>query len=171
MAPHHNTRSGLRASQQVENEQPIEDTRSSLRSRSSSHSESSSQVEDDQPCQNTRTPQVEEKQPCYLLNIHAEIRNEIYRLVLVSEDKIRVGVHDAPPMDPPLLRTNRQIRSEARGIFHKENRAEFAVLNYDIRKIIAWLDLSLIHHSLYANTRLELSVTDQYTICWYNLHN
>jgi hypothetical protein len=171
MAPYQNTRSSFRASQQVEDEQTNQNTRSRSSSQSSSHSESSSQVEDEPPCQNTPTPQVVEKQPCYLLHIHAEIRNEIYRLVLVSEDKIRVGVNDAPPMDPPLLRTNRQIRSEARGIFYKENRAEFSVLNYDIRKIITWLDLSPIHHSLYANAQLELSVTDQYTICWYNLHN
>jgi hypothetical protein len=171
MAPYQNTRSSFRASQQVEDEQTNQNTRSRSSSQSSSHSESSSQVEDEPPCQNTPTPQVVEKQPCYLLHIHAEIRNEIYRLVLVSEDKIRVGVNDAPPMDPPLLRTNRQIRSEARGIFYKENRAEFSVLNYDIRKIVTWLDLSPIHHSLYANAQLELSVTDQYTICWYNLHN
>ena len=159
MAPYQNTRSGLRASQKVENKQPIQNTRSG--------SSSSQRVEDVQSSRNTPIPQVEDKQPCFLLDAHPETRNEIYRLVLVSE--IEVAAADSLPMDPPLLRTNRQIRSEARGIFYQENRVKISVLNYNISKINAWLGLSSAHRDMYANAQLVLSVTNQNTICWYNL--
>jgi hypothetical protein len=127
MASYQNTRFGLRASQKVENKQPIQNTRSG--------SSSSQRVEDVQSSRNTPIPQVEDKQPCFLLDAHPEIRNEIYRLVLVSE--IEVAAADALPMVPPLLRTNSQIRSEARGIFYQENRVKISVLSYNISKINA----------------------------------
>jgi hypothetical protein len=127
MASYQNTRFGLRASQKVENKQPIQNTRSG--------SSSSQRVEDVQSSRNTPIPQVEDKQPCFLLDAHPKIRNEIYRLILVSE--IEVAAADALPMDPPLLRTNSQIRSEARGIFYQENRVKISVLSYNISKINA----------------------------------
>ncbi|KAM0689619.1 hypothetical protein Q7P36_010490 [Cladosporium allicinum] len=180
MAPYQNTRSGLHSSQQVQEEPPNEDT--------SSDSSFTSQVGDEQPLQNTRaksSPQVEDKQPyqskpslqarderpCYLLNIHPEIRNEIYRLVLVSNGVIEVASADTPPMDPPLLRTCSQIRTEARGIFYKENKVRFTVKNYDIRKIVAWLDRSAARHDLLANAHLALSVSSDWVFCWYALLN
>jgi hypothetical protein len=103
--------------------------------------------------------------------VSPELRNTIYRLALVSNNTIEVGAADAPPMDPPLVMTCSQIRREARGIYYQENTVNFTVLDYDVRKIVTWLDRSSAHHDLYANARLTLSVTNQYTICWYNLHN
>lgn len=55
---------------------------------------------------------------CFLL-LPAEIRNKIYRNSLVedpSANRIRVLVQ------PPLLRTNKQIRSEALAMYYGENR-------------------------------------------------
>lgn len=77
-----NTRSGLRSSQQIQDEQPNEDT--------CSYSLSSSQVDDEQSSQNVSSLPLKDEQPCYLPDLHLEIRNEIYRLVLVSKDAIEV---------------------------------------------------------------------------------
>jgi hypothetical protein len=161
MAPYQNTRSGLRSSQH--DEQPNEDTHYDSLSRS--------QVDDEQSSENISGLQVEDEQPCYLLEIHPEIRNEIYRLVLVSKDPIEVAATDTPPMDPPLLRTCSQIRTEARGIFYKENKVNFAVLDYDIRKIVDWLDRSTARHDLFANAQLALSVSSRWVYCWHALLN
>jgi len=103
--------------------------------------------------------QVEDEQPCYLLELSAELRNTIYRLALVSEDPIELEDADIPPMDPPLLKTCRQIRSEARGIFYKENKVIFLVEDWDISRIVKWLDLSSAHHDLCVNTKPQMSVT------------
>ena len=119
------------------------------------------------PYRNTRSGSSK----CHLFELSPELRNTIYRLALVSNNTIEVGAADAPPMDPPLLMTCRQIRREARGIYYQENAMNFTTLDYDVRKIVTWLDRSPAHHDLYANARLTLSVTNQYTICWYNLHN
>jgi hypothetical protein len=107
---------------------------------------------------------------CHFLKLSPELLNTIYRLVLVSDNAIEVKVTDAPPMDPPLLRTCRQIRREARGIYYQENTVNFTVLDYDIRKIVAWLDLSSAHHDLYSNAQLTLSISSHSTVCWYHLH-
>lgn len=48
----------------------------------------------------------------------AEVRNQIYRDVLVDPEIPTIDISATPvPLEPPLLGTNRQIRSEARGIF------------------------------------------------------
>jgi hypothetical protein len=96
MTPYQNTRSGLRSNQQVQDEQPTQNTvntrsdsssssqvkdeqpthttRSSLRS--NLRFKSSPQVEGKQPYQSTSTPPVRDEQPCFLLDMHPEIRNE-----------------------------------------------------------------------------------------------
>jgi hypothetical protein len=108
------------------------------------------------------------KQNSPLLNLEAELRNEIYRRVLVSEP-IVVEIADAPPVDHPLLKTCRQIRTEARGIYFQESNLIFAVRNLDIRKVVTWLDRSLAHpdvHDMYANAKLALTATPKDRSSW-----
>ena len=90
------------------------------------------------PYRNTRSGSSK----CHLFELSPELRNTIYRLALVSNNTIEVGAADAPPMDPPLLMTCRQIRREARGIYYQENTVNFTALDYDVRKIVTWLDRS-----------------------------
>ena len=222
MAPHQNTRSGLRSSQQVQDEQShknnlsgsrpahksktrsqiktkaparapvsksktsrhtrkpspvhalstkVEDAKPDQNKSSSSRSKSSPLIEVEQPYKSASSLQVEDKQPCYLLDAHPEIRNEIYRLVLVSDGRIEVGADDALPLDPPLLRTNRQIRSEARGIFYKENTVKITVLDYDVRKIVKWVDQSPAHHDMCTKMHLQLFVSSSWIYCFHAMLN
>jgi hypothetical protein len=106
------------------------------------------------------------KQGSPFLNLEAEFRNEIYRLAMVSEEPIVVEIADTPPMDHPLLRTCRQIRIEAGGIYYQENKVIFAVRNLDIRNVVGWLDRSSAHHDLFANSQLALTVTPKDRSSW-----
>jgi hypothetical protein len=113
-------------------------------------------------------PSSTKKQSSPFLNFEAELRNEIYRLVLVSKP-IVVEIADAPPVDHPLLKTCRQIRTEARGIYLRESKLIFAVRNLDIRKVVVWLDRSPAHpdvHSMYANAQLALTATPKDRSSW-----
>jgi hypothetical protein len=112
------------------------------------------------------SPQLDPEQPSRLLNLDSGVRNIIYRFALVPEDTIVVEIADTSPMDPPLLKTCRQIRTEARGIFYQENKVTLAVRNLDIRNIVQWLDLSLAHHDMYANAQLALIVTPKLRSPW-----
>ncbi|KAF2773404.1 hypothetical protein EJ03DRAFT_323901 [Teratosphaeria nubilosa] len=58
-------------------------------------------------------------QPFPLLELPAEMRNDIYRLVLVKNEPVQVRAQDSST--PALLRTCRQIREEATSIFREEN--------------------------------------------------
>ncbi|KAK1063095.1 hypothetical protein LTR12_017342 [Friedmanniomyces endolithicus] len=64
-----------------------------------------------------------------LLTLPAEIRNSIYDLILVREGRKRV-LAPALPYDPALLRTCRQIRQEAQGIFLHQNTFYITVYNF-----------------------------------------
>ncbi|CAK4034157.1 Hypothetical predicted protein [Lecanosticta acicola] len=68
---------------------------------------------------------------CKLLELPAELRNDIYRLVLVPEDDAAVDI-DANGYDRPgLLSTCKQIYYEARKIFYAENKFMFLVAGFD----------------------------------------
>ena len=55
--------------------------------------------------------------PSPLLQLPGEVRNQIYYLVLTESEPISYKV----PLGPALLRTNRQIRNEARHIYYECN--------------------------------------------------
>jgi len=59
------------------------------------------------------------------LGLPGELRNHIYRLVLL--ESIDVYVDRSNYKQPPLLRTCRKMRKEALQIFYKENRFMVAV--------------------------------------------
>lgn len=57
--------------------------------------------------------------PSPLESLAAELRNRIYRYVLVSPKE--VDVTETQPAQPPLLRVNRKIRTGTLSIFYEEN--------------------------------------------------
>ncbi|KAF2094379.1 hypothetical protein NA57DRAFT_80192 [Rhizodiscina lignyota] len=67
-------------------------------------------------------PQMHEttKGPRTLLDLPGEIKNQIYRLVLLEPTSLEI-TRDTAPQEPPLLRTCRLIRHEARAIFFNAN--------------------------------------------------
>ncbi|KAI6860594.1 hypothetical protein KC338_g6905 [Hortaea werneckii] len=77
----------------------------------------------------------------HLLTIPGELRNVIYRLVLVSEERIKVDKRHRKM--PPLLRTCQLVYAEARSIYFGEN--SFQVTVRHLRPIISrhhWLLVS-----------------------------
>ena len=67
---------------------------------------------------------------CRLLELPAELRNRIYREVLITGGCIDVTRESIS--QPPLLRACRQIRAEAKSIYYLENRTFYIdVPNFD----------------------------------------
>lgn len=73
-----------------------------------------------------------EEEPPGLFTLPAELRNEIYRLVLLSQSRITIGARNHE--QPALLRTCRQLREETSSIFYDENR--FLTRVQDMRMVI-----------------------------------
>lgn len=71
----------------------------------------------------------------------AELRNTIYRYCLINSSTIQIT---STPKTPPLLATNRQIRSEAVEIYHLENAFGITVINCDSRLYQAYVQNVLI---------------------------
>lgn len=80
-----------------------------------------------------------ELQQSQLLSLPPEIRNIIYRLVLVQRVMIPHGTF---PIEPSLLRVSRQIRSEALMVFYKESHFRWLIRDFDARAYIAWCKAS-----------------------------
>ena len=72
-----------------------------------------------------------------LLSLPAEIRNRIYNYALV-EGRIEIQSHSEPPPQPALLQVNRQIRSEARQMYYRENNFVWFINDYDCGTFIRW---------------------------------
>jgi hypothetical protein len=83
------------------------------------------------------------------LGICGELRNEVYRLILISPCPIYVIPEDH--IEPELLRTCSQIRKEARSIFEKEN--DFRIEVFDMRLLYPQLG----HWVYRANYKLSFS--------------
>ncbi|KAK4610581.1 hypothetical protein CLAFUW4_14138 [Fulvia fulva] len=62
-----------------------------------------------------------------LLSLPAELRNKIYRLVLVEDSEIIIPPWGPLPAPPGLLATNTQIRNEASSIYFQENNFHFVI--------------------------------------------
>ncbi|KAJ9635226.1 hypothetical protein H2201_003240 [Coniosporium apollinis] len=73
-----------------------------------------------------------------LMRLPGELRNEIYRLVLVKKKTLRV-TKDSIPKQPQLTRVSRQIRKEAISIFYRENEFMVHAWGYDISHEHMWL--------------------------------
>lgn len=95
--------------------------------------------------------------PCRLLGLSAELRNKIYRDVLLEKNWIQVDTRGWPApvravrtdtnvfAQPGLLRTCRQIRAEASSIYYLMNTFGFDVLDCDAEKVIAFCKQSGVH--------------------------
>lgn len=68
------------------------------------------------------------------LDIPAELRNEIYRHVLVKKSKVSFAHPANFPRTAALLRTCRQVYEEARGILYSENEFRFERDHRNIRR-------------------------------------
>ena len=89
----------------------------------------------------------------------AEVRNQIYRDVLVDPEIPTIDISTTPlPLEPPLLGTNQQIRSEARGVFWKEFKFEPLVKDFDVDPLVRWLDADPDRRDgMYPGFRFEFS--------------
>jgi hypothetical protein len=72
------------------------------------------------------------------LRLPGELRNKIYRLVLLQPDQQRLEVAVTGINEPGLLLANHKIRDEAAPIFYGENRFQIRFLNYHPAPILKW---------------------------------
>lgn len=88
-----------------------------------------------QPCL-AETEPFQQQPTSKVLSLPPELRNEIYRYVLVKEPGRRIILTPGRPSQPALLCTSRQLRKEAIGIFFSENHFTIPVIDYDLRPCI-----------------------------------
>lgn len=72
----------------------------------------------------------------HLLGLPAEIRNEIYRLVLVEQHAVAISPRSPPP--PGLLEVCYDIRDEAQAIYACENSFMVTMVNYEPFLMFEW---------------------------------
>ncbi|KAI7233939.1 hypothetical protein KC330_g5070 [Hortaea werneckii] len=96
----------------------------------------------------------------HLLTVPGELRNVIYRLVLLSDERIKIDKTHRKM--PPMLRTCQQIYAEARSIYFGEN--SFQVTVRHLRPTVPG------HHWIFdKETRLDLYVKLIGKFDWENL--
>ncbi|KAF2173706.1 hypothetical protein M409DRAFT_15980 [Zasmidium cellare ATCC 36951] len=82
--------------------------------------------------------------PCHFFRLSAELRNQIYRDVLVEKEQINIDTRGRPGMStnvfaqPGFLQTCLQIQSEASSIYYGENRFVVRVPNLDVSGLKAF---------------------------------
>lgn len=94
-----------------------------------------------------------------LLTMPPEIRNEIYRLVLLED---QVTVNDTSHTTPALLSTCRQLRKEASPIFQQENKFVLDVDSFQ-------MGLTLHHWLRHGNPSAGFSFEFRGKMNWSNL--
>lgn len=101
-------------------------------------------------------------QPCYLLELPAELRNHIYELVLVSPTRITVK---KKYKRPGILAVNHQTRSEAWKIyFNTENTFRFIIHSCDGNLFMKWV-------KVFPTFDTDIYFQDQGTPNFANLYN
>lgn len=108
-------------------------------------------------------PQTSTPSTSALLSLPPEMRNRIYRFALLHENDILTQTGSKPPADPAILRTCRQLRNEASGIYYQENDIVFEVESYDIDTYVRWTERSI--HRRKANVKFRMSAPPN----WANL--
>ena len=86
---------------------------------------------------NSKTPQIRNmaaQSP--LLRLSGELRNKIYREVLVDQKSVKVTTTGVP--EPAFLLTCKQIRREGMDVFYGENRFRIPAPRYDSTTLMHW---------------------------------
>lgn len=102
------------------------------------------------------------KQTSALLSLPAELRNCVYRYVLVAGSRLIVDTPEAV-RQPALLRTCSQIRKEALNLYYADNSFEIVMHDCDSDILHAFCKASLTRESIKA------TITDTGRINWANL--
>jgi len=66
-----------------------------------------------------------------LLNLPPKMRNRIYRLVLLRQEKVQIT-------EPPLLYSCKAIRRQALSIFYMESQFKVCARDYDLTTALRW---------------------------------
>ena len=101
--------------------------------------------------------------PCHFFKLPAELRNQVYQLVLVEDEVFDVNFNANPPLDHPLLITFRLVRAGACEIYYEENRMIWHVQFFDVSRLVKWLDLSDAHWDLYRESNSAMHLTYKVT--------
>ncbi|EME84624.1 uncharacterized protein MYCFIDRAFT_195623 [Pseudocercospora fijiensis CIRAD86] len=86
------------------------------------------------------TPSAKDEQKCRLLTLPGELRNRIYRLVLLTANNEKISISSTGFSRPALTRVNKQVRRETLKIFYYENRFKTTIHAFHpalLRKFIA----------------------------------
>ncbi|KAM3420865.1 hypothetical protein BST61_g4104 [Cercospora zeina] len=98
-----------------------------------------------------------------------ELRNKIYRDVLVQPDKIRISTAmTQPPLEPGILLVNRQIRQEARAIYYYENHFRFDLYEIDASAYMRWVRAEPIIRSR-LQVWFKMYIVASPDVAWQNL--
>jgi hypothetical protein len=81
-----------------------------------------------------------------LFTLPAELRNEVYRLVIMKNE--RIGVPEETSMEAALLCVCKQITVEATYIFCCENEFHFELHDWDYSGLQAFVDRALLLHNI-----------------------
>lgn len=89
------------------------------------------------------------KQQSPFFRLPAELRNIIYRLVLVqpNEHGFQIAGTETLPDQPALLQTCRQIRNDAREMYFQQNEFIFNIVDFDAGPFIKWCRVSDAHRT------------------------
>jgi hypothetical protein len=103
---------------------------------------------------NTNAPDV------YILRMPPEMRNRIYDAVLPQGTTVRETSHSTLPAEPSILRTCRQIRSEAQGLYYARQCFGVGGLKYPEKQDpeAAYTTLSNVGARLKMINRLEIHI-------------
>ena len=101
-----------------------------------------------------------------LLELPGEIRNRIYRFVLVCDN--RIEVHAGAPLEPALLSVCREVRTEAIKLFYVENKFTLVISNFNKAVPCAWRAVRKRFPSMPRTATFRLKPTNT-TRSWPNL--
>ena len=80
-----------------------------------------------------------------LILLPPEIRNEIWRAVLVETDAIEIPSTGPRPTPPALLQTCRRVREEGIWIYLRDNTFSMLIQEFDARMYLSWIQFSPLH--------------------------
>lgn len=100
-----------------------------------------------------------------LLGLPAELRNRVYRFVLVQDEKISI-TYQGNPKTLGLLGACRQIRYEAVNTYYQENTFKIEVISFDSALLRQWL---CSNHRADANTIYYNYIHESFN--WNNLED